>query len=74
MEMVRRKGGQLAMDLTRLRSCVGSPRVRSNVLHVQAITIEIDKYAEKAIDNRTTSSTSPTSSQCGMPAAQPGGT
>jgi hypothetical protein len=48
--MARREGGQLAMD-QRARRTTSASHTRG-YQHVQAITVAIDQYAEKALGNR----------------------
>jgi len=60
IEMVRRQGGTIRLGSTRLPSYGSEPRERPLLQHVQAITVAIDQYAEKALATVTTFSTSPT--------------
>jgi hypothetical protein len=50
--MARREGGQLAMGQRARRTAPASTREGHCYQHVQAITVAIDQYAEKALGNR----------------------
>ena len=44
---------ELALDRRARRSCGSGPRAKAIAIqHVQAITVAIDQYAEKALGNR----------------------
>ena len=52
IEMARREGGQLAMDQRARRAATARDAQGHCFQHVQAITVAIDQYAEKALGNR----------------------